>query len=88
MANSQNTNYHSFPGRVRLSSRFLKRKPKLMKEMKKILKTILAVGCFAAIILAGAENADGSCDLVWTLAWMAVAVLCGRGYGKLEKSNI
>ena len=59
-----------------------------MKEMKKILKTILAAGCFAAVILAGCENADGSCDIFWTLGWMGVALLCGRGYGKLEKSNI
>ena len=58
-----------------------------MEKMKNILKTILAVGCFAAIILAGCENKDGSCDIVWSLAWMGVALVCGRGYGKLEKSN-
>ena len=28
--------------------------------MRKIVKTILAVACFAGIILAGGENPDGS----------------------------
>ena len=57
-----------------------------MKTFKQIVKTVLAVVCFTSIILAGAENPDGSCNLVWTLAWMAVAVLSGRGFFKLEKS--
>ena len=56
-----------------------------MKTFKKIVKTILAVLCFTAIILAGAENQDGSCNVVWTLFWMSVAYLSGRGFFKLEK---
>ena len=45
--------------------------------MKRIAKTILGCVCFAAIILAGAENPDGSCNLVWTLSFLAIALLCG-----------
>ena len=55
--------------------------------MKKALKTILAVACFAGIILAGCEERDGSCNLVWTLGWMAVAVAAGRGLVKMEGRN-
>lgn len=47
--------------------------------MKRIAKTILGCACFAAIILAGAENPDGSCNLVWTLSFLAIALLCGLG---------
>ena len=48
--------------------------------MKKALKTILAVACLAAIILAGCEEPDGSCNLIWTLSWLAVATVSGLGY--------
>ena len=58
-----------------------------MKTFKKIVKTVLAVVCFTSIILAGAENLDGSCNLVWTLTWMAVAYLSGRYYFKLDKCH-
>ena len=56
-----------------------------MKTFKNIVKTILAVLCFTAIVLAGGENPDGSVDFVWTLFWMSVAYLSGRGFFKLEK---
>ena len=56
-----------------------------MKTVRNIFKTILAVLCFTAIILAGGENPDGSCNVVWTLFWMSVAYLSGRKYAKLEK---
>lgn len=56
-----------------------------MKTFKKIVKTILAVLCFTAIILAGGEKPDGSVDFVWTLFWISVAYLSGRGFFKLEK---
>ncbi len=52
--------------------------------MKRIVKSFLAIVCFASIILAGAENPDGSCNLVWTLGFMAIAVLSGVGIKKLE----
>ena len=56
-----------------------------MKTVRNIVKTILAVLCFTAIVLAGGENPDGSVDFVWTLFWMSVAYLSGRGFFKLEK---
>ena len=52
--------------------------------MKKIYKSILAIVCFSAIILAGCENLDGSCDLLWTLTWIAVAFISARGYKRME----
>jgi hypothetical protein len=45
--------------------------------MKKALEIILSVVCFAAIILAGAENPDGSCNVKWTLGFLALAVASG-----------
>ena len=61
-------------------------KQSAMKTFKKIVKTVLAIVCFTSIILAGAENLDGSCNLAWTLTWIAVAYVSGRQYGKLDKS--
>lgn len=55
--------------------------------MKKTLKTIASVVCVASIILAGAENADGSCDLAWTLSWLSVAVVSGLAFNRLDKGN-
>lgn len=55
--------------------------------MKRIAKIICGCACFAAIILAGAENPDGSCNLVWTLSFLAVAVLSGLGWKKLEEAK-
>ena len=52
--------------------------------MKKIVKTILGCVCVASVILAGAENPDGSCNLLWTLGWMAIAVISGLGLKKEE----
>ena len=49
------------------------------KTMKKVLKLILSMVCFSAIILAGAENADGSCNVPWTLTFLAVAAASGYG---------
>ena len=47
------------------------------KTMKKALEIILSVVCFASIILAGAENPDGSCNPKWTLGFLALAVASG-----------
>ena len=55
--------------------------------MRKIVKTILAVACFAGIILAGGENPDGSCNIIWTLSWLAVAVASGFGLKKMEEAK-
>ena len=55
--------------------------------MRKIVKTILAVACFAGIILAGGENPDGSVNFIWTLSWLAVAVASGFGLKKMEEAK-
>ena len=67
------------------SSPFLWNQEKL--DMKKTLKTIASVVCFASIILAGAENLDGSPDVTWTLSWLAVAVVSGLAFNRLDKGN-
>lgn len=51
--------------------------------MKKALKTILGLICIIGIILAGGEEADGSCNIIWTLSWLAVALVAGMGLNKL-----
>lgn len=53
----------------------------------KIIKAILATLCFTGIILAGAENADGSCDLAWSLSWLAVVLASGLGLKKMEDAR-
>lgn len=78
MANTQNPRQ----GRVGLSS--LLTKKSITRNMKKIAKLLLSVACFAGIILAGCEEPDGSCNIVWTLSWMGVALLSGLGLKKME----
>lgn len=51
----------------------------------KTLKTILGCLCVASIILAGAENPDGSCNVIWTLGWMASAVVSALIWGHLDR---
>lgn len=55
--------------------------------MKKTLKSVLAVACFAGIVLAGCENPDGSCNIVWTLCFMALAALAAYGLKKMEEAK-
>ena len=52
--------------------------------MKRAIKIISGCVCFASIILAGAENPDGSCNLLWTLGWMFSALVWGRLWYKLD----
>ncbi len=51
--------------------------------MKKTLSIICGLGCLTSIVLAGGQAEDGSCDLPWTLGFLALAALCGWAYGKL-----
>lgn len=55
--------------------------------MKNVARIILGCLCFASIILSGAENPDGSCNIVWTLGWMASAFLSGYGLKKMEDAR-
>lgn len=49
----------------------------MTKTMKKALQIILSCVCFASVILAGAENADGSVNFKWTLGFIALATVSG-----------
>lgn len=55
--------------------------------MKKFISALLGLVCLVAIMLAGAENPDGSCNVLWTLSCLGVAGLCGYGWDLLEKHN-
>jgi len=55
--------------------------------MKKVIKSILAIACVAGIILAGCEEPDGSCNLIWTLSWIGVAVLSGLLIKRMEAAK-
>lgn len=58
--------------------------------MKKIIETLLAFVGIIALLLGGAENPDGSCNLLWTLSCLAIVAGCAWGYNKLnpeEKTN-
>lgn len=52
--------------------------------MKKIISTILALVCFTAIMLAGAERTDGSADILWSVICIAVACITGLLFAKLN----
>lgn len=45
--------------------------------MKKFLKILAGTVCIASVFLAGCENADGSCDVKWTLGFLTLALVSG-----------
>ena len=59
--------------------------------MKKILEHLVCIITIVAIILAGAEEPDGSMDIQWTLACLCIAAICAVilnvvfGYGKKKE---
>lgn len=81
--------YISFwePGAGANSLRFLRNILTVDTMKRKPLQIPLAVLCFIAIIFAGAENIDGSCNVVWTLSWMAVAFILARLIKRLEDAK-
>lgn len=52
--------------------------------MKKVLSTILGLGCFVSMMLASSEVPDGSADFLWSFAWVGSAVACGLLFAKLN----
>ncbi len=50
------------------------------KTLQKFLGAIAVV----ALILAGCENPDGSCNLLWSLTFIGIAGFSGLGYKALE----
>ena len=71
-----------YPGRVRLSSRFIK-KPSTRDMKKSNISNILGVISVAAIFAGCVEGLDGGITL-WNIICLAVAGLCGWGSKKLE----
>ena len=53
------------------------------KTLKKFLGAIAVV----AIILAGCENPDGSCNLLWSLTFLSIAGFSGLGYDALKEDE-
>ena len=52
--------------------------------MKKFISAILALGCFASMMMASAERPDGSPDIRWSLIWVAAAIVCGILFAALN----
>lgn len=52
------------------------------KMNNKIIEIVLGLSCAIAIVLACGERPDGSCDVWWTIAWFAVAVVIGVLWGE------
>lgn len=40
-----------------------------------IVRRLAGLACSLGVFLGIAENQDGSCDLVWTVSWLAVALI-------------
>ena len=54
----------------------------------RLTRSIMGLLCFTSIILAGAENPDGSINFGWTLLWIAVAFVAAHLFKHLdEKAN-
>lgn len=51
--------------------------------MKKLIKSLLALGCLTSLILASAESEQFTTQILWSVSWIAAAGLCGVVYGKL-----
>jgi len=56
-------------------------------DMKKVLRTLAGMACIASIILAGCEEPDGSCNLAWTLSFLALAFATGFYLNKSNTKN-
>ena len=53
--------------------------------MRTFLEIIICLIFFLAVILAGAENPDGSCNLIWTLSCLAIASLSAWAFNKVSE---
>jgi 4-hydroxybenzoate polyprenyltransferase len=57
---------------------------KIMIAALRLTRTIMGILCFTSIILAGAENPDGSVNFGWTILWIAVAFVAARFFKRLD----
>lgn len=53
----------------------------------KTLQKFLAAIAVLALILAGCENPDGSCNLAWSLSFIGISCFSAFGYSALEKED-
>ena len=53
--------------------------------MRKFFEIIICLVFFLAVIMAGAENPDGSCNLIWTLSCLAIASLSAWAFNKVSE---
>lgn len=53
----------------------------------KTLQKFLAAIAVVALILAGCENPDGSCNLLWSLTFLGIAGFSGLGYDALREDE-
>lgn len=60
---------------------------KLMILALRLTRSIMGILCFTSIILAGAENPDGSMNFSWTFLWIVVAVLAARFFKRLDEQT-
>ncbi|MBO4656155.1 MAG: hypothetical protein J5639_00080 [Bacteroidales bacterium] len=55
--------------------------------MRKILTIVSGLACFSAMILCSAEKEDGSCDIVWSVTFFAIALFFGWLFYKLSDNG-
>ena len=53
--------------------------------MRTFLEIIICLVFFLAVILAGAETADGSCNFLWSLSCLAIAGLSAWAFNKVSE---
>ena len=53
--------------------------------MRTFLEIIICLVFFLAVILAGAETADGSCNFLWSLTCLAIAGLSAWAFNKISE---
>ncbi len=51
----------------------------------RLTRSIMGILCFTSIVLAGAENPDGSVNFGWTLLWIAVAIVAAKIFIRLDE---
>ena len=50
----------------------------MRKTIKRIVEVILTTTAGIALLLACAENPDGSVNIIWSLGCLAVTIICAK----------
>lgn len=61
----------------------------MKKALTSIVEFVLIMGIILGFLLAACENEDGSCNIVWSLSWLAEMVVSGFLYTRffIKKVN-